>query len=313
MNHLKSFLTLKDTMNQNQKSKKKHIVSVTKHFISCSTKITCWMATEYDKPETFSSLLKILQLNSLNKDIIRSRFFVTNPMTSMPNRIVLASSAVLIKEPELIEDVLKFLENFYENYFGGSKKDFSLDDLKTFKFINNIDNDVTKKIMKYATNLDDPLIKEIMKEDLELFSVYNDVDYDESILISLNGNSLKIPIKSDEISDKFEELISIELGERGERLYQLAKDNSTDSDVAKSVLAYSFIERKLIVSIDENLSNLLSISTFEFPKILKYVVIKIYIFFIFIVLLKLVMKKDQFFMLKQFLILLIEKDKSFHL
>lgn len=230
------------------------------------------MATEYDKPETFSSLLKILKLNSRNKEI-RSRFFVTTPMTSMPNRIVLASSAVLIKEPELIEDVLIFLENFYENYFGGLRKDYKSDDLdlKTLNFIDD-DDDVTKKIMKYAKNLDDPFIKEIMKEDLEFFSIYNDLDYDESIMISLNGNTLEIPIKSDEISDKFEELISIGLVEQGERLYELAKeDNSTDpSNIAKNVLAYSFIERKLIVSIDENLSNLLSISTYEFPKLSKY-------------------------------------------
>jgi predicted mannosyl-3-phosphoglycerate phosphatase (HAD superfamily) len=188
-------------------------------------------------------------------------------MTSMPNRIVLASTAVLIKEPKLIGEVYNFLENFYENYFGGSKEIKIADLLETLN--SDFDNVVTKKIMKYATNLDDPLIKEIMKEGSEFFSIYNDLDFDESILISLNGNSLQIPIKADEISDKLEELISIELRERGERLSELAKEYADIVDVARSVLAYSFIERKLLVSIDENLSNLLSISTFEFPQISK--------------------------------------------
>lgn len=224
-----------------------------------STKITCWLATEYDKKETFTFLLKILKLSSLNKEI-RSRIFVTTPMTSMPNRIVLAAMALLSQEPKLIEDILSFLENFYENYFG---------ELKNFESIDKISTDsiVSKKIMKFATNLDDPLVKDIIKEDFEFFSVYNNLDFDQSIFLSLNGNSFNIPIKNEEISDKLDELISIELRERGERLFQLAEEDQ--GDVGNSVLSFSFIERKLLVSINENLSNLLSISTYEFPKILK--------------------------------------------
>lgn len=176
----------------------------------------------------------------------------------MPNRIVLASKAVLSQEPELIEEVLKFLENFNENYFGSVK----IEEIK-------VDNLVSKKIMDYAKNLDHPVVKQILKEDLDFFSVYkDDLDFDESILISLNGNSLKIAFENyDEISDKLDELISYELRESGERLHKLAKDN--DGHVSDNILAYSFIERKLLGLIDENLSNLLSISTFEFPSLLK--------------------------------------------
>ena len=190
-------------------------------------------------------------------------------MTSMPNRIVLASAAVLMEEPDLIDEVLKFLENFCENYFGGLKEtkehieNFNLTNLKIS------DGDVTKKIMKYVTNLDDALVKELLNENMEFFSVYNDIDYDETIYLSLNGNSLQIPIKSNEMFDRLEDLMSMELRNRGERLYKVARENSAESDVARNVLAYSFIERKLLVSIEKNLSNLLSISTFEFPHIQK--------------------------------------------
>ena len=181
----------------------------------------------------------------------------------MPNRIVLAAMAVLSEEPESFEDVLKFLENFNENYFGDSK-------IKTIQDIKIIDDLVSNKIMKYATNLDEPIIKEIIKENEIFFAIYNDIDFDESIMLSLNGNSFNIPTKQyDEISDKLQELLSIELQERAERLYQVAIEIN-ESHVVTHVLAYSFIERKLLELIDENLSNLVSISQDDFPDIPKY-------------------------------------------
>lgn len=224
-----------------------------------STKITCWLATEYDKKETFAFVLRTLKLN---KEVVRSRIFVTNPMTSMPNRIVLAVTALLSEEPETIQQVLEFLENFYENYFGTLE-------IKTFEDIKTVlDTEVSKKIMKYATHLDEPIVKEIMKENETFFSVYNDLDFDESILLSLNGNTLDIPIKDENVSDRLEELVSIELQERAQRMFQVAKE-ADESRVATRVLAYSFIERKLLELIDENLSNLVSISSSGFPQIQK--------------------------------------------
>ena len=186
-------------------------------------------------------------------------------MTSMPNRIVLAVTALLSEEPETINQVLGFLDMFYENYFGKSE-------IKTFSDLKNVfdvgNEEVSKKIMKYATHLDEPIIKEIMKDNEAFFSVYNDIDFDESILLSLNGKSIEIPIKDKNISDRLDELVLIELQERAQRIFQVAKEVD-ESHVATLVLAYSLIERKLLELIDENLSNLVSISTFTFPQLQK--------------------------------------------
>lgn len=217
--------------------------------------LTFWLAVEYDKKKTFSFLLQTLK--SLNQ-ISKLRIFVTNPMISMPNRIVLAASALLSESPNDFDSILKFLENFNENYFGNSSIK-SLDDIKgPFS-----DDKVSRKLLKYAANLDEPIMKTIINENVAFFSVYSLIDYDESLLFSLNGNTLLIPINDsiDTISNNLIDIAEMEIEDRADRYSSIARDNHMTRDI----LAYSIFERKLLSLIETDLSNFVSPTDQSFP------------------------------------------------
>ena len=218
--------------------------------------LTCWIAVEYDKKATFSFLLQALKTL---KSHCRLRIFVSNPMISMPNRIVLASTALLSESPNDFDSIVAFLDNFYENYFGGSIK--SLDEMK-----GAYSNDkVAETILKYAANLDEPVIKEIIKENNAFFAVYSLIDYDESLLFSLNGNTLLIPINEvvlKKISNNLIDIAEMEVDDRANRFSSIAGD----IHVTKNILAYSIFERKLLNLIEIDLANFVLPNGNSFPR-----------------------------------------------
>ncbi len=207
-------------------------------------KTTCWIAAEFDKKETFSFLLKALKI----KEYVRTRTFVPSAMTSMPNRIVFAATAILSESPESLGIVTRFLESFYEKYFGGSVK--ILEELKS-------DDKIIKKLLKYAGDLSQ--LKELGKENDLFFSIYGEMT-DGTILFSLNGKTLLFT------SDNYnlEDILQEEIDKRSGRLFNIAKDEKV-SNVPESVLVYAIFERKLLKMIDDDLSNLISTPTASFP------------------------------------------------
>ena len=225
------------------------LLSIKNYFnskVENEVKISCWLAAEFDRKEIFSFLLSTLKINGP----VRTRIFVQNAMTSMPNRIVLATSAILSESPDSIKIVLKFLETFYGNYFGGSVS--TLKDIKS-------DDKIIKKLLKYAADLS--VLQKIIKETGFFFSIYGEVS-DGSVLFSLNGNSLLFS-PSIENSLNLDNLVEDELLNNANRLFNVAQ-NEHISDLSESVLAFSIFERKFLKLIDQDLSNLISIPNSPF-------------------------------------------------
>ena len=51
------------------------------------------------------------------------------------------------------------------------------------------DDKISKKLLKYAADLDEPIIKrKLSKENKAFYLIYSQIDYDESLLFSINGN-----------------------------------------------------------------------------------------------------------------------------
>lgn len=220
--------------------------------------LTSWLAVEYDKKKTFSFLLHALKSLKFHS---RIRIYVSNPMISMPNRIVLAASALLSESPNDFDSIVDFLDNFYENYFGGSIK--NLEEIK-----GSNDDKISKKLLKYAADLDEPIIKEIIKENEAFYLIYSQIDYDESLLFSINGNSLLIPINSENVEKISNNLLQIaekEIKERANRYLSITRDK-TGNHVTKNILTYSMFERKFLTLIEEDLSNFVMASENSFPR-----------------------------------------------
>lgn len=176
-------------------------------------------------------------------------------MTSMANRIVLATSGIL-KGQSLNEAqraiVIKFLERFEENYFSDELQENNSD-----LFTREDQQDpIIKELLKYAANLN--LVDDIVRENAVFFSIYSKlIDFKSFFLFSINGNSLKItPLEGAERACQYlEEFVREELKRAG-RFYRIA--NKENLIAIEAVLIYSLMERKLLKVLDERMPSFIS-------------------------------------------------------
>lgn len=220
-------------------------------------KLTSWFAADFHQKECFSFLIHLLK--STVSDMSRLRVFVSNPMTSMSNRIVLAASGIL-KEPLSETErrvVIEFLEKFEEQYFSNSTG-------QQGELFTKMDQDdpIIKRLLGIAANLN--LINDIVRENEIFFSIYGPlIEFREFFLYSVNGNSLKIPFDGAvKAMNYLQEFVNEELEVRAERFYKVASEENLGGldSIEATVLIYSFVERKLLKSIDNRLAGVVSTS-----------------------------------------------------
>lgn len=233
----------------------KTLLSITNYVKSGkqSEKLSIWIASEFDRKESFLMVINLLRI-IVKSDSLRLRIFVTNPMTSMPNRIILASSAVLVDcSSKQQAQIIEFLELFYKNYFGAENQEISLQDLQT----DHAKEDVLKRLMRLGTSLNDPILKLIQQENENFFKIYTEVDFEKFILLSLNGNSFKFGDQGKMFD--LEGLILIELKGNSNRFFKI--ENSS-----KNILTFSLFESQFLSKLNESLSYLISPSKTSFPE-----------------------------------------------
>lgn len=237
-----------------------------------------WLAGDFSKKESFSRVIKVLNLtlkettNSDDDDIkmkmknsllhpFRTRIFTTSAMNSIPNRIIVATTALLSESGDkgsVVEIIIKFLEIFYKNYFNGG-----LDDGVDADFAREIQkNPISVKLLKYANDLQIPIIQEIIKENEEFFKVYTLNDWEKETLFAINSKGFKLSHETTEKdTENLTNLLEREIKLRGERHFALAKSLKTSIPIKKSILSFSLIERKLIYHVNRDYSHFLRPST----------------------------------------------------
>ena len=264
--------------------------------------LSSWIGADFSKQQFFSFLINYLkfllefnssikfesgdenlkQQSTLNLNL-KTRIFVTNPMVSMANRIVLATVAVLSESTTTeikLTQAIELLEEFDENYFN-HQEEFSsetdnnfnntISSSNDYNFNNaNLDNQIAKKIIQYANNLHVPILKKIIEENNKFFEIYNNknLNWNENILYSVNGNSLKITINEPDLSkviDYISDFINNEFEIRTSRYFKVAKSEGLAVPTAQAVLCFGFLERKLLKLLDRDLLHMISPATGPFP------------------------------------------------
>lgn len=219
-----------------------------------------WIAGDFSRQESFQLALRGLNQSHINSEI-RTRIFCLSPMTSVPNRIIVAASGVLSESPESLDIVVKFLEVFHQHYFNGGFEHGS--DLERLaKKIQK--NPVSMKILQYANDLDSPVLEPILKENDLFFELY-EMDWHKKTLIAINSNAWKL--KDDqavEIAKDMELFVERELTRRGARHAQLARDLG-HTRIKNHLLVFGMVERKLMAQVDVSLSHFLTPGSDAFP------------------------------------------------
>lgn len=220
-----------------------------------------WVAGDFSRKDSF--YLAIRALNQTRQaEEIRSRIFCTSPMTSVPNRIMVAASGVLYESRESLDIVVQFLEIFYQHYFnGGFDHDRDLERLarKIQK------NPVSKRILQLANDLDSPVLQPILAENERFFDLY-ELDWFSRTLIAINSNAWKLKAtECTSIAEDIEAFIERELTRRGARHAQLARDLG-HTRIRDHLIVFGMVERKLMNQVDLDLSHMLTPSHKPFPE-----------------------------------------------
>lgn len=185
-------------------------------------------------------------------DYARLRAFVTSPMTSMPNRIVLAATAVLAESSKAFDSIIKFLDNFYVNYFGEEQA----------QNITGGSDEYAEKLMKHTRNLDSKLMQELMSENEVFYEIFDELNYDDYLLLSLNGVSHSIDINDCEYyASSLVSIVDMFMTETGDRLSKLAGFDET------LAIAYSIYENDFIHHVNDHFPQLISTVPLSWPEI----------------------------------------------
>ena len=220
-----------------------------------------WVAGDFSKKEAFNLAVRALN-QTLHTSEIRARIFCTSPMSSVPNRIIVAASGVLSEQPESLDIVVQFLQIFYQHFFNGGFEHGS--DLE--RLARKIQkNPVSKRILQLANDLDSPVLQPILEENDRFFELY-ELDWFSKTLIAINSNAWKLKqAECESVAQDIEPFVERELTRRGARHAQLARDLG-HTRIKDHLIVFGMVERKLMTQVDLDLSNMLTPSHRPFPE-----------------------------------------------